>query len=119
MLPWHQSGDVTRDAFALARVADELGLVTGAPRRLLFVGLFLLPMLAALTLLFVTLRRHRWAGASACAVGALGLGCVWVGTAVDGARLLGPAATGAVAFLAIIFGLLLLSRGKVPHVGDR
>jgi hypothetical protein len=50
-VPWHRSGRVARDAFALARAADGVGVVTGPARRVLFVAVFLLPFLAASALL--------------------------------------------------------------------
>lgn len=48
-LPWAVSGRVSRSAFALAKTADELGVVEGPPARTLFVALGLLPAAAALT----------------------------------------------------------------------
>jgi hypothetical protein len=78
LLPWHRSGRVTRDGFALARVADGLGLVTGAPRRALFVGVFLLPLLAALAFGAAVAGRRQWTGALVVAAGVVGLGSAFV-----------------------------------------
>jgi hypothetical protein len=78
LLPWHRSGRVTRDGFALARVADGLGLVTGGPRRALFVGVFLLPLLAALAFGAAVAGRHRWVASLVAVAGVVGLGSALV-----------------------------------------
>ena len=46
-LPWAHTGRASRSAFALARTADELGIVRGPLARGLFVGLAFLPAAAA------------------------------------------------------------------------
>ena len=46
-LPWAHTGRASRSAFALARTADELGVVRGPLARALFVGLAFLPAAAA------------------------------------------------------------------------
>lgn len=48
-LPWAHSGRATRSAFALARTADEIGVVRGPLARTLFIGLAFLPAAAAAT----------------------------------------------------------------------
>jgi hypothetical protein len=119
VLPWHRSGSVERDGFALARVADEIGLVTGGTRRILFVGVFLLPLLAAATFLAVAAGRRRLAGVGASAVGGIGLASAVVVLRFSGGRQVGPVVTATVALIAAGCGLsLILGRGPV-HDGRR
>ena len=114
VLPWHRSGSVERDGFALARVADEIGLVTGSTRRVLFVGVFLLPVLAAATFLAIAAGRRRIAGVGASAVGGIGLASAVVVLRVSGGRQVGPVVTAMAALIAAGCGLsLILRRGRV------
>ena len=78
LLPWHRSGRIRRNGFALARVAHGLGLVDDGPRRVLFVLVFLLPLLAALTFAAAVAGWWRASGALACATGAVGLASAFV-----------------------------------------
>jgi hypothetical protein len=48
-LPWAHSGRATRSAFALARTADELGVVRGPLARALFIALAFVPAAAGAT----------------------------------------------------------------------
>jgi hypothetical protein len=114
VLPWHRSGSVRRDAFALARVADEIGLVAGGGRRVLFVGVFLLPVLAAATFLAVAAARPRVAGVSASAVGVIGLASAAVVLRVSGGHQIGPVMAAMAALIAVGCGVsLILGRGPV------
>ena len=111
LLPWHRSGSVRRDAFALARVADNLGLVTGAARQVLFVGVFLLPLLAAASFLAVVAGGRRVAGVCACAAGVIGLSSALVVLRLSGGRQAGPVVAIAAAVVAVGCGVrLVLSR---------
>jgi hypothetical protein len=115
VLPWHQSGLEERDAFALARVADEIGLVTGTTRRFLFVAVFLLPVLAAMSFLAAAAGRWRVAGVMTSTVGGVGLASAAVVLSVSGGRQIGPVVTAMAAVVAAGCGLsLVLGR----HRGD-
>ena len=114
VLPWHRSGAAERDAFALARVADDIGLVTGTTRQVLFVCVFLLPVLAAVTFLAVASGKALIAGVGASAVGGIGLASAVVVLRLSGGRQVGPLVTGMAALVAAGCGLsLILGRGRV------
>jgi hypothetical protein len=91
-------------------VADSLGLVTGAPRRVLFVGVFLLPLLAASTFLAVAVKRERAAGACACFAGVVGLSSAAVVLRVSGGDQVGTVVALVAAVTAVGCGLHLVSR---------
>jgi hypothetical protein len=110
-LPWHQSGSRVRNAFALARVADDLGLVDTGPRRVLLVAVFLLPLLAALALLAMTLDRRRVAGGFTAFAGIVGLTSAAVDLNLSGSRLVGPAVTIAAGLVAVGCGAHLVLKG--------
>jgi len=95
---------VTRNAFELAKAADGIGLVTGPARRLLFVAVFLLPVLAGLTLLAAVAPRPRSCGA--CAVGSsiVGIAGATVVLRLGGDHLVGPWVAGALALVALLGG---------------
>jgi hypothetical protein len=115
LLPWHRSGRARRDAFALARVADELGLVTGILRQALFVGIFLLPLLAACTFVAAVAGARRVAAACACAAGVVGLSSAAVVLRQPGGRQAGPAVAIAAAVTAVGCSLCLVLSGKASH----
>jgi hypothetical protein len=109
-LPWHRSGQVRRSGFALARIADSLGVVTGAPRRLLFVAVFLLPLLAASTFLAAALGSRRVTGLLACVTGTVGLASVAVVLRLSGGQQVGPVVALAASVTAVGCGLHLVLR---------
>jgi uncharacterized membrane protein len=57
LLPWSRSGTVSRDAFELARVADELGELDGGVGRLVLLGWYAIPVLVAVAWLAATFVR--------------------------------------------------------------
>lgn len=117
VLPWHRSGSVARDAFALARVSDQIGLVTGSTRRVLFVAVFLLPVLAATAFLAAAAGRRRITGVVTTTVGGVGLASAAVVLRVSGGRQVGPVVTAMAAVVAAGCGLsLILGR---QHGDDR
>ena len=59
-------------------MADGLGLVDDGPRRVLFVFVFLLPLLAALTFAAAVAGWRRATGVLACAAGGVGLASAFV-----------------------------------------
>src|SRR5438105_12038698 len=87
---WHRSGHVHRNAFALARALDRLGLVSGVPRRILLVGVYLVPLLVALAVLAVVERHRRAAGAIIAAAGTIALIAALIVVHVAGFRQPGP-----------------------------
>jgi hypothetical protein len=109
-LPWHRSGSVRRTGFELARAADRVGVVTGGPRRFLFVCVALVPLGGALVLLAVVLGRLRVAGGLACSVGAVGLASVSVVLVSTDTAQPGPPIAAAAAVLAVTCGARLLLR---------
>lgn len=111
-LPWHRSGSVERSGFELARVADNLGLVSDGGRRLLFTALFLVPLLAGLALLAAAAGRDRSAGVCTFAAGAVGLASSIVAVRVTDQWLVGPTVSGTAASLALVAGLRLASERK-------
>ena len=110
LLPWHRSGEVVRSGFELARVADNLGVVTSAPRRGLLTALFLLPMAAALVLLAVAGRWWRCAGVASSLTGAVGLASASVAVRVTDQVHAGPLLAGAASALALVAGARLTWR---------
>src|SRR4051794_32795422 len=111
VLPWHDSGSVHRNAFALARVADDLGLVDTGPRRVLLVAVFLVPLLAALALLAAALDRPRLTGLFTSLAGLVGLTSAVVDLNLSGSRLVGPAVTVAAGVVAAGCGAYLVYKG--------
>jgi hypothetical protein len=69
VLPWHRSGSVERDAFELARVAERLDLVDSLGRRVLFVAVYVMPLLVSVALLAALDRRRRTTGVATAAAG--------------------------------------------------
>ena len=57
LAPWGRSGRVTRNAFALAEVADDLGEIDTAWARLALLAWFAVPVLVAVTWLAATFVR--------------------------------------------------------------
>lgn len=114
VLPWHRSGGVRRTGFELARAADRAGLVTEGWQRLLLVGAFLLPMVAAVAFLAAVAGRPRWTGGVACVAAAVGLASSLVVVRLSGGRQVGPAAAIAAALVAAASGIHVLGR-KSPE----
>ena len=111
LLPWHRSGRARRNAFALARAAHSLGLVTGAPRRLLFVAVYLLPLIVGLAVLAAIAARPRAAGLASGIAGLVGLVAAIVLLRLRGSHQTGPQLACVVASLAIVSGArLVMSR---------
>jgi hypothetical protein len=73
LLTWHRSGSVERNAFELARVAERLGLVDSGGRRVLFVAVFVLPLLVSVALLTALDGRRRFTGVATAAAGMVSL----------------------------------------------
>ena len=57
LAPWSRSGSVSRNAFELARVADDLGEVDGGFARLALLAWFAIPLLVACAWLAATFIR--------------------------------------------------------------
>jgi hypothetical protein len=112
-LPWHRSGQVRRSCFALARIADSLGVVTGAPRRVLFVAVFLLPLLAASTFLAAAIGSRRSTGLLACATGIVGPASAAVVLRLSGGQQVGPVVALAAAVAAVGCGAHLVLRRSI------
>jgi len=111
LLPWHRSGSVRRRGFALARVAEHLGLVSGGARRALFTALFLLPLLAASAFLAIVAGNRRIAGGCACVAGLVGLASGAVVVRVTGGRQVGTVTAMVAGIVAVGCGVhLVLSR---------
>lgn len=117
LLPWHRSGGVRRNGFALARVADELGLVTSTTLRVLLIGVFLLPLLTALALAAAVAGWHRTTGLAAWAVGALGLAASMVALHAIGVSQPGPLMSGAAGVAALGCGTRTVRGGERTDVG--
>lgn len=104
-LPWAHTGRATRSAFALARTADEIGVLEGPVARALFVGLAFLPAAAAGAWLLAVLGRWQGVaglGAVAGILGVVGAVVVWQAPVEPG---VGPPlglATGVVAIVSAL-----------------
>jgi hypothetical protein len=109
-LPWHRSGRVVRSGIALARTAEDLGLVDTTPRQVLRVAVAGLPLLAALVFGVAVLGRMRLVGAGAIVIGVAALSCALLLYRIDGGRQLGPRATVVTAVAATGAGLVLVGR---------
>ena len=99
-LPWAHSGRASRSAFALARTADELGVVQGPLARARFVGLALLPAAAALIWVAAAMRWHRVVAGLGAVAGLLtivGVATVWRAPVDVGAGVFVATAAGVVA----------------------
>src|SRR5438270_13521662 len=107
---WQRSGHVHRNAFALARALDRLGLVSGAPRRVLLVAVYLVPLLVALAVLALVERHRRAAGAAVAAAGGIALIAAIVVLHVAGFRQPGPKLCLAVAPVSVLGGLWTATR---------
>lgn len=105
LAPWHRSGRVHRNAFALAHATERLGLVTGAPRRILFVSVYLLPLLAALALLAAIDRRTRIVGGLCVLAGVVGIVGAIVLLRTPGMHQTGPKLACVAAPVAIAIGV--------------
>lgn len=108
-LPWHRSGSVARSGFELARVADNLGLVSDGSRRLLFTALFLLPLLAGLVLLSASAGWGAVTSVCTTAIGIIGLASSAVAVRASDQWLAGPIVTGTASLLAVVVGARLAS----------
>jgi hypothetical protein len=104
-LPWARTGQASRSAFALARTADELGVVRGAGARVLFVGLALLPAAAAATWIAAIMGWRRWVATLGIVSGSLalvGASEVWRAPVEAGAGVVFGAGTGVVAVVSAV-----------------
>lgn len=72
-LPWLRSGQRDRSGFELIDAARTLNALDSTTHRLLALGLYLVPLAAALCWLAVLLDRPRFAGGIAVALGLLSL----------------------------------------------
>lgn len=117
ILPWHRSGGVRRNGFALARVADDLGLLTSGGLRVLFVAVFLVPLLAALTLAGTVLGWSRAVGLAAICTGALAVAATMVTQSAIGLSQPGPVVTGLAGVAALGCGALTMRTGAPTDVG--
>jgi hypothetical protein len=115
-LPWHRSGTVRRNGFELARVADSLGLVSSGALRVLFVAVFLLPLLAALTLAAAAAGWHRAMGVAVGSAGVLGLAATMVALNAIGLGQPGPVVTGLAGAAAVGCGARTVRRGAHTDV---
>jgi hypothetical protein len=110
LAPWHRSGKVTRSGLELARVADDLELVSGGARRALLVAVLLTPLLAVVTIVAIAAGRERVAAVTLAGAGAVGISCALmlhgVAAGTTGPRL--AIVTGAAAAVA---ALRLATRG--------
>lgn len=70
-LPWLQTGAATRNSFAVVRAARRLGVIDNDVASGVLGAWYFVPLLAALVVLLVALRRPRAAGALAMVVGAV------------------------------------------------
>jgi hypothetical protein len=71
LLPWHRSGQVQRNGFALARAVDRLDLLEGTASRLVLWAWFAVPALVAAAWLASSLRRPRLVAVLAGSVGVI------------------------------------------------
>jgi hypothetical protein len=98
---WSRSGSVGRNAFELARVADELGEVRSGLARIALLAWFAIPVLVACAWLAATFVRPvlvaAFAGTVAC-----------MGALAGAAALASPLRTGPGPWLALPAGLLTL-----------
>lgn len=71
LLPWAHTGNAERNAFALARAADALGLADTPLLRSLLVGFWISPLLLGGSWVLAVLGRYRAAGAVLVAIGSI------------------------------------------------
>ena len=108
-LPWARTGQASRSAFALARTADELGVVRGPVARALFVGLACLPAAAVLVWIAVAMRWHGVVAGLAAVAGLLtivGVVTVWRAPVDVG----GGVFLAAAAAVAAVIGAVVIAR---------
>jgi len=101
-LPWAHTGRASRSAFALARTADELGVVRGPLARALFVGLAFLPAAAAAAWIAAVMRWRRVVASLGAVAGLLtfvGVAAVWRAPVDLGAGVALAAAAGVMALV--------------------
>ena len=84
LVPWSRSGAVSRNAFELAQVADDLGEVDGGLARLALFAWFAVPVLVASAWLAATFVRPLLVAAFTGTVALMGLvaGAVVLGSAL-------------------------------------
>jgi hypothetical protein len=102
VLPWAHSGRASRSAFALARTADELGVVEGPLARAMFVALACLPAAAVVVWVATAMRWHRVVaglGAVAGLLTTVGVVTVWRAPVDVGSGVYLAAAAGVVALI--------------------
>ena len=116
-MPWVRVGRVDRSAFALARWAQNVGVVDGPYRRAAVIALFITPALAGLLVIALSLSWHRFAAGTACLVAFVGLGAGGIMSRVSRQLQPGPIVTlvGGAASLVAAFGLLRVRRRFVAN----
>ena len=104
-LPWAHSGRASRSAYALARTADELGVVKGPVARGLFVGLACLPAAAVLVWVAAAMRWYQVVAGLAAVAGLVtfvGVVTVWRAPVDVGGGLLVAAVAAVVALIGAV-----------------
>lgn len=112
-LPWHRSGGVVRSGWALARVADELGLIEGPARRGLLWAAVLTPALVVAAAVLAAVGRLRIVALPVLLVAAIGLSCALVLRDVSAGQT-GQRTTLGTAAVAVVTGLWTARRGGSP-----
>jgi hypothetical protein len=110
LLPWHRSGSVERNAFELARVAERLDLVDSLGRRVLFVAVYVMPLLVSVALLAALDRRRRTTGIAVLAAGMVSLVGAAVVLSFGGNAPVGVDVGFALGLLAVVCGGRLIRR---------
>jgi hypothetical protein len=100
-LPWVASGEAERNSFATVRAARALDLVGNSFGDAVLAAWFVVPLAAALVLLFALVGRRRWAEVVA---GVVGL----VAVAFAGVVIASPVETRAGVYLTLVAGLLAI-----------
>jgi hypothetical protein len=111
-LPWAHTGRASRSAFALARTAEEIGVVRGPLARALFVGLAFLPATAAGAWIAAVMGWRRVVAALGIVAGLLtfvGVIAVWRA----------PVDVGAGVVLAAVAGLSALTGAALIAAAER
>jgi hypothetical protein len=111
-LPWAHSGHATRSAFALARTADELGVVRGPLARGLFIALAFVPAAAGASWVAAALGWHRLVAGLGIVGGLLTITGVIVVWQV-------PVERGVGVTLALVSGLLALAGALAIALAER
>lgn len=107
-LPWVRSGASSRDSFGVVRAARRLGVVDSDALRTALALWYLVPLMAAVVVLLLALRRERSAGVVAVAFGLVVL-VVSLMVATSSADLgVGPAVASAAGVTVALGGVLVV-----------